>query len=252
LNSFLEEGTVSDYYSARLFSEWTENFSTEVRYSRSDVNDVQGPVGGGEAQSDNPIVRLAVGVVGPSANGLLSTGPSIFRSANALEQQIDQYKVKANLLSGNHSLTIGAELNRLQAYNLFAINATGTLFFRNLADFREGLLSNGAGAPSGFTGANDVVDGTVNGGAINATPTGDINEAAATFNRSIYSFYAQDKWQLTDQLNVILGGRVDWYDGDAPRVNTLFQQRYGFTNAVPFSKFDPLFFATFRFHIRFI
>ncbi|MBA2770808.1 MAG: carboxypeptidase regulatory-like domain-containing protein, partial [Sphingomonas sp.] len=44
LNSFEDEGTISDYYSARLFSEWTENISTEIRLSRAEVGDVQGPV----------------------------------------------------------------------------------------------------------------------------------------------------------------------------------------------------------------
>ena len=53
-NSYGLEGTLSDYYSARLFSDWTEDFSTEVRFSRSEVSDRQDPVGFGEAQSDNP------------------------------------------------------------------------------------------------------------------------------------------------------------------------------------------------------
>ena len=59
LNSFEIEGTESDYYSARLYSDWSDNVSTELRLSRSEVSDVQGPVGGGEAQSDNPITRLS-------------------------------------------------------------------------------------------------------------------------------------------------------------------------------------------------
>ncbi|MEL6258759.1 MAG: carboxypeptidase regulatory-like domain-containing protein, partial [Pseudomonadota bacterium] len=36
-------GSEIDSYSARLFSQWTENFSTEIRASRFDTLDIQGP-----------------------------------------------------------------------------------------------------------------------------------------------------------------------------------------------------------------
>ena len=241
INSYNNQGTLSDYYSVRLFSNWSDNFSTEIRASRSDISDRQGPFGFGEAQDVNPAVRLAVGVTGPGANGILSTGPGIFRSANALEQTVDQLKIKANLQAGDHDLTFGGEVNRLDAFNLFAINATGTLYFQSLADFREGLLTNGKGFPSTFANGDNLVNNTINGGVISATGSGDITEAGASFRRSIYSAYAQDKWQATDQLSLLIGARVDWYDGDAPRANPLFEQRYGFSNSVPFSKFEPLF-----------
>lgn len=239
LNSFNEQGTLSDYYSARLYSDWSENFSTELQVSRSDITDRQGPFGFNEAQDENPTVRLAVGVVGPEENGLLTTGPGIFRSANALEQQIDQFKFNANLLAGNHTFTVGIEASRAEIFNLFAINATGTLFFQNLDDFREGLLTSGTNT-SFFAGADDVVDGDTAGGIITATGSGDIRETGATFKRTIYSVYGQDEWQVNDRLNVLLGARIDWYDGDAPRATPDFQARYGFTSATSFSKFAPL------------
>jgi len=239
LNSFEDEGTISNYYSARLFSQWTDNLSTEIRVSRAEVGDVQGPVGGGEAQSANPIPRIAVGVVGPSRNGLLVSGPGIFRSANQLDTKVDQAKFKISYDTGNHDLTFGAEINKLNVFNLFAINATGTLFFRNLNDLRNGILAGGTSS-SPFASANDVVAGRAGGAVISATPSGDINEAAAEFDRSIYSLYAQDQWRATDQLSVLAGLRVQWFDGDAPRENPTFEARYGFSNSNAFSKLDPL------------
>lgn len=249
LNSFEIEGTESDYYSARLYSDWSDQVSTELRLSRSEVSDVQGPVGGGEAQSGNPITRLSVGVVGPTQNGILSTGPGIFRSANQLDTKVDQAKFQMNIDAGDHQIKLGAEVNDLQVFNLFAINATGTLFFRNLTDFQNGTVANFfdnmgvpnlGGSPSVFDDADDLANGTNGGGTIAATPSGDINEASASFGRQIYSFYAQDEWQATDQLSLSAGLRIQLYDGDAPRVNPLFQSRFGFTNSVPFSKIDPV------------
>lgn len=247
LNSFEDEGTVSDYYSLRLYSDWTDRVSTELRLSRAEVSDVQGPVGFGEAQSENPTVRLVVGVSQPGDdgilgtldddNGVLSTGPGIFRSANALETRVDQARFLMNIDAGDHVFKIGAEINDLEVYNLFAVNATGSLYFANLSDFEQGLVTTGT---TFFPDADDVVSGDAYGGDINATPTGDINEAAATFGRTIYSFYAQDEWQATSQLSLTAGLRVQFYDGDAPRPNPAFFNRYGFTNAVPFSKIDPV------------
>lgn len=248
LNSFEDEGTLSDYYSVRLYSEWNDTISTELRVSRAEVGDVQGPFGGGEAQSDNPIVRLVVGVQQPGEdgvlgtdddiNGNLSTGPGIFRSANQLDTKIDQARFQMNIdAGGGHFFKLGAEINDLEVFNLFAVNATGSLYFSNLDDFRNGLLS-----PGDEDGPNndEIASGDAIAGDINATPSGDINEAAALFSRQIYSFYAQDEWQATDQLAINAGIRVQLYDGDAPRANPQFLDRYGFTNAVPFSRLDTV------------
>ena len=247
LNSFEDEGTISDYYSVRLYSDWTDRVSTEIRVSRAEVGDVQGPVGFGEAQSDNPTVRLVVGLdnetnglIPNGENGQLATGPGIFRSANQLDTKVDQAKFQVNIDGGDHQFKIGAEVNDLEVFNLFAINATGTLFFRNLTDFQNGIVAATSRFPSVFSNPDDLVAGRNGGGVINATPTGDINEAAATFGRTIYSFYAQDEWAASDQLTVTAGLRAQIYDGDAPRTNPQFFARYGFSNAVPFSKLDTV------------
>lgn len=253
LNSFEVEGTESNYYSARLYSEWNDNLSTEIRVSRAEVGDVQGPISGGEAQSDNPLVRLAVGTQVPDGNGgfnngILSTGPGVFRSANQLDTRVDQAKLQMNLTAGDHNLKFGAEINDLSVFNLFAINATGTLFFQNLTDFQNGLLADGRFS-SVFGSADDLQDTRagegLGGGTIAATPSGDINQAAASFGRTIYSFYAQDEWQATDQLNLTIGARVQMVSGDAPTPNPSFLNRFGFTNSNAFGKLDPLFLPRF-------
>jgi len=256
-NSFEDEGTVSDYYSVRLYSDWSDTISTEVRLSRAEVTDVQGPVGFGEAQSDNPTVRLSVlvpnetsGDIPGGQNGLLSTGPGIFRSANALESRVDQAKFQINIDGGQHQLKFGVEYNDLEVYNLFAINATGTLFFASLDDFEAGRVAPGFFS-SVFAGADDLADGALGGGTIRATPTGDINEAAAVFGRQIYSIYGQDEIALTNQLTLTAGLRLQIYDGDAPRENPEFINRYSFSNSVAFSELDmvwlPRLAATYEF-----
>ena len=101
-NTFEEEGNNIEQYSARLFSQWTENLSTEVRVSRIDNEDLQGPVGGGEAQSANPIPIFRIT---EDDGNVLQNGPGQFRSANQLDTQIDQIRVKADYTAGNHTFT---------------------------------------------------------------------------------------------------------------------------------------------------
>ncbi|WOE76450.1 TonB-dependent receptor [Alterisphingorhabdus coralli] len=259
-NSFEDEGTVSDKYSLRLYSEWSDRVSTELRISRAEVGDVQGPVGFGEAQSANPTPRLVVGLpnddnadiiagLGGADNGGLATGPGIFRSANQLDTKIDQARFILNYDAGNgHFLKFGAELNDLEVFNLFAINATGTLFFNGLDDFEQGLLA--LGDSSSFDGPEDLferddmdqlVRSDVGGAVIRTGINGDINNAAAEFSRRIYSFFVQDDWQATDQLSITAGIRAQLYDGDAPRFNQTYLDRFGINNAVSFSQIDPIF-----------
>ena len=244
LNSFEDEGTISDYYSVRLYSEWSDTISTELRVSRAEVGDVQGPVGFGEAQSENPTPRLVVGVApdgsGTTQNGALSTGPQIFRSANQLDTKIDQARFQLNVDAGDHFLKFGAEINDLEVFNLFAINATGTIYFDGLDAFEAGDVAGGSFSTV-FGDVDDLVGGGPLGGAtIASSLDGDINNAAAQFSRRIYSFYAQDEWQATDQLAVNAGIRVQLYDGDAPRANPNFLERYGFTNANSFGRIDTV------------
>jgi hypothetical protein len=88
--------------------------------------------------------------------------------------------------------------------------------------------------------ASGVISGSNEGAYINASRTGDVNDAAAEFERSIYSLYAQDDWRLNDDLNLVLGIRTDWYKGGHPDENPAFEARYGFKNTTGFSDLDPV------------
>lgn len=218
LNSFEISGTEANSYSLRLFSDWTDNFSTEVRISRNDITDVQNPVGGGEAQDATPIPRLFVDTGGD--DGILAAGPGTFRSANALEQETDQIKLKAEYLYGNHTFTAGYELDSLDVFNLFIPEATGTFQFASIDDFAAGQAS------------------TI---TANGSFSGDPNDAAATFLRNIHSLYIQDKWQVTPDLTLLLGLRYDFYQSDDnPTASQAFEDRFGFSNTTGFNNLDAV------------
>ena len=216
-NTFELEGSEIEQYSARLFSQWSENLSTEVRVSRIDNQDLQGPVGAFEAQDPNPAPRI---IVLDDDGQRVQAGPGQFRSANDLVTQIDQIRAKADYAVGDHTFTAGYDLNQLDVFNLFVINGTGTFEFDSIADLEAGLASN-----------------IEAGGSF----SGDINDAAASFSRSLHSIYLQDEWRPTDALTLTLGLRYDFYtSGDRPTESQAFIDRYGFSNDQGFNGFDIL------------
>ncbi|RHW16797.1 TonB-dependent receptor [Sphingomonas gilva] len=238
LDNFQNSGSTADYGSVRLYSRWSDVFSTELRYSRSEITDIQGPVGGGEAQDENPLTRIVVGVRNDDDRGLFISGPGFSRTANDLYTTIDQYKAKGLIDAGAHQITIGAELNTVNFDNLFVQNATGTLYFADVDALREGLLN--AGTSTSVTTASAVGDGTTIGAEGAFSRDGNVNTARAKFSRSIYSAYAQDVWQASDALELTAGVRVEWYDGDHPDQNDNFVARYGFSNNTGFSNLEPV------------
>jgi len=248
LNTFYNSGTNSHYYSARLYSNWTDQLSSELRFSRSKVQDIQDPVGGGEAQDETPIPRFFIGVDNPTGlDGTVQAGPGFSRSANDLRTTIDQYRAVVNYDGGNHKLKLGFELNRADIFNLFVQNAFGALTFRNATDLENGILSPGTGNFDTFPTVTGVISGSNEGAYGNFSRTGDVNDAAAAFKRDIYSIYAQDDIRASDRLKLVLGIRADFFTGDAPDENPLFVQRYGFSNSVGFKDLDPIVLPRFGF-----
>jgi hypothetical protein len=238
VNNFYNSGTKSDYYSVRLYSDWSDNFSTDIRYAHSKVQDIQDPVGGGEAQGGNPIPRIIVGVTdGNGHYGTINGGPDQYRTANDLRTWVDQAQAIGKLSVNNHQIKFGASYNQVKIFNLFVPNATGQLVFANIDDLEQGLLSDGTRFVSY---GQDVYDGKAVGAVGNYTASGDVNDAAASFKRQLYSVFAQDEWQVSDRLSITGGIRVDWYDGDKPAFNQHFFDRYGRSNSVAFSALPPI------------
>ena len=217
-DNFTDRGTSSDAVSVRLYSDWTDNLSTDLRISRQSVTDVQDPIGGGEAQNED-FPRIAVARSADDVNGTfgphgLISGPGIFRAANELNYETDQIRFQATYVEGDHEFLAGYELESVEVFNLFLFNGTGTLVFEDFAALEAGTASRAE-----FRGSF----------------TGDPRDAAASFTNDIHALYFQDKWQVTDRLQLTGGLRYEWYDSDdEPIANPVFQERYGFSNTQSF------------------
>jgi len=220
-DNFHARGSDSETYALRLYSDWSDKLSTEIRYSTQEVTDIQNPVGGGEAQDPVPKPRIAIsgfGVASEFFGQEFVSGPGTFRSANSLATEKDQLKLKFDYQAGDHLITGGYEWETVDVFNLFIINATGTVFFNSIADLAAG-------------NAYEIISAN--------SFTGDPNDAAAAYSRDINAVFLQDKWDINDDMQLIYGVRYDWYSaGNLPLENPNYFAKYGLSNQVSYDDLD--------------
>lgn len=223
-------GLRSHYYStaerlhagiARWNSQWTDNFSTEVRAIYKNYKQPADPLMGrdiGMLTVCTDTDRLtATGAANTSANTTCSSGspklqlgPDQFRHANVVENEIKGGYIAANLAAGNHDLKMTAEGYQHWVYNLFVPQSLGVWSFDTINGFQNQHATS-------FTYSNAT--------------TGDPNDAAVNFHYMNYAFGLQDRWQVTPELNVLLAARYDlWGGNDRPALNAGFLARQGFAN----------------------
>ena len=200
-NHLYERGAELLSYSGALYSDWTENFSTELRASYLDLDNRQIPVGG----TDFGEIQIRDGGV------TYYLGSDDSRGANDLNYDIFSVAGSANYVSGDHTFSGGIEYQELNIFNLFVQQAETEIRFSSIADFQNGL-------------ANRV--------EFNGAVSGDINDAAAEWGYSKTVLYGQDEWAATDKLTVVAGLRYERFDSsDVPVENPNFVAQYGFSNS---------------------
>lgn len=211
-----------------LYSDWSDQLSTEFAVSwRQKLND-QAPFGGVEtgqfdicAASDvtaNPARTCA------STDGRIFAGSDGARHANLLETSGYNVRLSAQYAIGNHRLLAGYELDRQDVYNIFVFNAEGAWVFRSLeALAARDAFSVSFTAPC-FPGAGGLPDAS--------TCTDQESAAAADWGYNVHTFYLQDTWDITDSLTVVGGLRYDYYTADGEIfTNPGFVTRNGYSNA---------------------
>ena len=204
-NHLYERGAELTAYAGSLYSDWTDNFSTEIRVAYSELDNRQVSVGGtdfGEITIETDDVDVYLG--GDDS-----------RQANKLYYETLSLALKGYYSAGNHNFSFGYEREALDVFNMFVqhveteidfdANSEATLpgvFDPAIENFRLGLADN--------------VD-------YNNSPTGDPNNAAADWGYEINTLYGQDEIDLGNGVIVIAGLRYDWYTtDDAPETNPDF------------------------------
>ena len=190
-------------YNFQLFSDWTDNFSTEVKISRK--RNETGQVG---LALDQGIGEIQINTEG---GGRVYLGIDDSRHSNALNNTTWQGKFKAELLAGDHTMTFGYELDSVDVFNLFIQETRGEWRFGSIDEFE-------AGTPDFLIYQNAI--------------TNNPDDGAAEFNLTTHTMYLQDRWDVNDKLTLTYGLRADVYSQQkSPNENPNFIARHGFSNA---------------------
>ena len=192
-------------YNFQLFSDWSDNLSTEIKVGRKLTKTGQNTL------SDPGFGEVRISTRDSNGNrGTVYIGADDSRHANRLSNNTWQVKAKADYLLGNHTITAGYELDSLDVFNLFIQRALGQWRFRSVDDFRNGKA-----------------DRISYQNAASHNP----EDAAANFNITVHTFYLQDVWDVTDKLTLTGGLRFDVYkQSKSPVLNQNFVDRNGFDN----------------------
>jgi len=173
---------------AHVFSDWTENFSTQFKIASTTQATGQDSLNGAEFPSFAVFLREVDG-----DENYLVIGPDRFRHGNALDQEFLQYKFLAEYSIGDHILKAGFEREEVDINNLFAQNSEGSYLFDSIDDLRN----NNASA---LLYQNAV--------------TNDENDLRAIWGYNQNSLYIQDSWDVNPYFSIDAGIRYDWYESE--------------------------------------
>ncbi len=199
-NHLYERGAELISYSGTLYSDWTDNFSTEIRASFLEIDNRQISVGG----TDFGGIRVELADVDVYIGGDDS------RQSNKLDYDVTTIVLKGSYDLNGHILTVGVEREDLEVFNLFVQHTETEIRFDGMDNFRNGFAS-----------------------AIyyNNAPSNNPDDAAAVWDYDVTTVYAQDEFEVGDRWTFVAGLRYDVYGTDtAPGENTDFTAEYGFPN----------------------
>ena len=200
-------------YTFELHSTWTDKLTTTFKATKRSFVDMQMPASG-QNYADVRVCTepTSTGSVTSCSTGFdqVNFGPDQFRHANALAEKELRFNFVGEYSAAPNLFKFGVQARQAKPADLFVAQSHGIYYFDSLADFR-------AGRASQLQYTNSV--------------TGNPADAGFKTTYWTYSFFGQDTLQVTDDLKVAAGFRIDTYRyPDKPILNPNFVNRYGITN----------------------
>ena len=200
---FYESGAELKSFVTSLYSDWSDNFSTQISYGQMDLDNRQRSL---DADSGFGEVQIR-------HNGTtIYLGPDDSRQSNKLYWDNQTFKIAGNYYLDEHTITAGYEYETLTAFNMFMQHTQGEFRFKSIEDFENGL-------------ADRIYYN-------NSAGTNNPADASQEFTYDVHTFYLQDEYTFSDiDATLMFGVRYDMYESsDQPRYNAKFEERNGFAN----------------------
>ncbi|WLI89898.1 TonB-dependent receptor [Massilia sp. R2A-15] len=218
-STFYSQGKTIETTVAQVFSDWTPNFSTELKASRRKydavpTNNSRMPLVG--LQFTGPLPAGSPAGV-PTGSRFLNFGTENSRQRNILGTDTQDLYAGANWSIDDHEIKFGTDYARNRIYNAFLQNIFGNYTFgcvnssatytysfgavncstSSQATIEQAVLENfRIGRPSAYT-------------VQVAAPGGSLDNAVANFTLKNTGLFAQDTWNVSPALTLTYGVRID-------------------------------------------
>lgn len=182
----------------QLYSNWTDNLSTELSLSYRDY-----------ASAPELFVRQPQVIVDAGSVNV-HLGTEQFRHANDLTTETFNTYFAANYYAGDHDVKFGFDYETNDIFNLFLESSLGRYFFRSIDDFEAGRVGN-------YT--------------LRVPTNGVLDSAAANWTYENFGAFIQDTWSVSNNLSLMMGVRIDNpIIDDAPLFNQAVLDTFGLRN----------------------
>ncbi|MCQ4165155.1 TonB-dependent receptor [Tahibacter harae] len=206
-------------YALNLYNDWSENFSSEASVSWSNYTNES------LRNSNLPAIAIAVAGLDGAANTTVFLGSERSRQANSLEVKTANAFWAGTWFVGDNEVKFGFDYKKNDTFNLFLQDFYGNYAFASIADFEAGRYS---ALPSGYTGG--LLSGQT-GYQLNYPVDGDAKNAAADWALEQWGFFAQNTWQVTNNLSWQIGLRLDRFStDDFPLYNARVEPTFNYPN----------------------
>jgi hypothetical protein len=205
---YQHDKTVESYV-GQLFSDWSENFSSEFKVSYRDYSAVRTPSAPG-----TPAITIALGEAdgdGVGSDPSLYLGTESNTQYNAVYTETWNYYGAGTLTLGNHDIKFGAEYSTNEIYNIYAPYVDGAYTYNSIEDFANDNPS--------YSRVRTPLDG-------------DVDNMAAEFTYKTLGIFVQDQWYVNNNLTLTFGLRGDRYTvSEKPMYNATASAYYGYDNS---------------------
>ncbi|NNG25356.1 TonB-dependent receptor [Telluria aromaticivorans] len=207
----------------QVFSDWTQNFSTEFKVSQRDYDSV--PVNNATLPTMSFSFTGALPSDAPSGTRtgtrFLNSGTESSRHNNVLGTKTLDIYAGANYLWGDHEFKVGADYTSNEVYNAFLQNVYGNYTFQCDNNFTYANVpgASAAGAVNCATATSAQIDAAIYENFSRGRPSsytvqlpvagGSLSNAIAQFTMKNTGFFLQDNWSVNKNLTVSAGVRVD-------------------------------------------
>ncbi|MCX2831118.1 TonB-dependent receptor [Microbulbifer thermotolerans] len=186
------------YYTAHLFSDWSDVFSTEVNLSYKEYEQA-------------PLTNSSWGEINVRTdNGTIVAGADENRHANILANEVWNFGVHGTYMAEKAQYRFGAEIEDTWNYNVYGRHASGTWSFDSIDDFENRVIGD-------FQYSNAY--------------TNNVDDIAYDVNGKTYSLYGDVTLEPFSGFELVAGLRYETLTvDDAPNRNSHFEETYGYAN----------------------